>query len=109
MSKPVAVLANSIEPSPDAELIAVCGDFAAAYTEREELHRRHTDETGNDLPEELEAPFNTRIDAAFDKMIEIKAVSLAGVMARANALFVYDPSIVDPDSEGARAREKQRK
>ncbi len=41
MSKPVAVPAIGIEQGPDAALIAACGDFAAAYMEREELTRRH--------------------------------------------------------------------
>jgi len=99
MRKPVAVPVPGA--APDAALIAMCKDFAAAYTEREALQDRYSAETGDDLPEDLEEPFNNRIDAALDRMLDIKATSLAGVMERAKALFAYDPSMVDPGACGS--------
>ena len=79
----------------DQKLIAACSDIADASQKRSALFKAY-DAMKQDVPDEQLDPVYEQIGMAIKDAVETRAASLAGVIARAKALALYDEEVMQP-------------
>ncbi len=85
-----ASVADLVPIDPDAALIAICDEIVAIELACFEIYDGPNAIVGDDAAKAASAPLNLRMDALLDEMEPLRAVTAAGVLARARALAAHN-------------------
>jgi hypothetical protein len=92
---PLAGAAVAQQPSPDAELIRLCGEFNTL--ERQRIALFDVPGLSDRERDGLQEPFSAGQRTLLDQIYEMEATTLAGILARLEMIHLYNPQLlVDP-------------
>jgi hypothetical protein len=93
------VTADAATPgdSPDAELIALCARFDALEREKLAWHAAHDDPSDDEMDAAID-PLNEQQKELIDPILDARAVTPAGFIARAKSILLWAPDFTPEDA-----------
>lgn len=85
-----ASVADLVPGEPDADLVRICGEFVALELACRAIFDGPNPISDDDMARAAAGPLEDRMDSLLDEMEPIRAVSAAGVLARADALAAHN-------------------